>query len=189
MSAKTAAIDGWFTLDAAQPHLLGSRCVVCGTYFFPPTKGFCRNPDCEGTEFAAVPLSRTGRIWSYTNACYQPPEPFVAPDPFVPFAIAAVELEKEKMIVLGQLVAGVDVAQLAVGMPVELVVETLYHDGEQDIVFVMHDGKAERRAVRLGGNLGENRQVLAGVSAGEQVITEAPATLKDGDAVRIAEEK
>jgi hypothetical protein len=29
--------------------------------------------------------------------------------------------------------------------------------------------------------------VLAGVSAGEQVITEAPATLKDGDAVRVAE--
>ena len=132
MTVKTAAIDGWFTLDDAQPHLLGSRCVVCGTYFFPPTKGFCRNPDCEGTEFEAVPLSRTGRIWSYTNACYQPPEPFVAPDPYIPFAIAAVELEKEKMIVLGQVVAGVDVAQLAVGMPVELVLETLYRDGEND---------------------------------------------------------
>ena len=65
----------------------------------------------------------------------------------------------------------------------------LRKDGEQDIVFVVHDGKAERRAVRLGGNLGDNRQVLAGVSAGEQVITEAPATLKDGDAVRVATDK
>ncbi|HKN79111.1 MAG TPA: efflux RND transporter periplasmic adaptor subunit, partial [Lysobacter sp.] len=68
----------------------------------------------------------------------------------------------------------------------QLPAAALRKDGEQDIVFVVHDRKAERRAVRLGGNLGDNRQVLAGVSAGEQVITEAPATLKDGDAVRVA---
>jgi len=77
-------------------------------------------------------LSRTGKIWSYTNACYQPPEPFVAPDPYVPFAIAAVELEKERMTILGQVVSGVDVGALRVGMPVELVLETLYRDGAQD---------------------------------------------------------
>jgi uncharacterized OB-fold protein len=133
-ASRSPAIEGWFTLDGKEPRLLGSRCTACGTYFFPHTKGFCRNPDCEGTEFEQVPLSRTGRIWSYTNACYQPPEPFVAPDPFVPFAIAAVELEKEKMIVLGQVVAGVDADALSIGMPVELVLETLYRDGAEDKV-------------------------------------------------------
>jgi uncharacterized OB-fold protein len=56
----------------------------------------------------------------------------VAPEPFVPFAIAAVELEKERMTILGQVVSGVDVDALRVGMPVELVLETLYRDGEQD---------------------------------------------------------
>ena len=71
----------------------------------------------------------------------------------------------------------------------QLPAAALRKDGEQDIVFVVHDGKAERRAVRLGGNLGDDRQVLAGVSAGETVITEAPAMLKDGDAVRAAEGK
>jgi uncharacterized OB-fold protein len=126
------AIDGWFTMDPERPHLIGSRCSKCGTYFFPKTISFCRNPECEGTEFEQVELSRTGRIWSYTNACYQPPEPFVAPDPFVPFAIAAVELEKERMTILGQVVSGIDVDALRVGMPVELVLETLYEDGEQD---------------------------------------------------------
>lgn len=126
------AIEGWFTMDAARPHLLGSRCTACGTYFFPRQASFCRNPDCVGTEFGDVELSRTGRIWSYTNACYEPPEPFVAPQPFVPFAIAAVELEREKMIVLGQVVAGVDVGELAIGMPMELVLETLYRDGDTD---------------------------------------------------------
>jgi uncharacterized OB-fold protein len=128
------AIEGWFTMDPDRPHLVGSRCVKCGTYFFPKGVSFCRNPGCEGTEFEQVELSRTGRIWSYTNACYQPPEPFVAPEPFVPFAIAAVELEKERMTILGQVVSGVDVDALRVGMPVELVLETLYRDGEQDKV-------------------------------------------------------
>jgi RND family efflux transporter MFP subunit len=59
-------------------------------------------------------------------------------------------------------------------------------DGNQDIVFVLGDGHAERRAVKLGGTQDDNRQVLAGVSAGEAVIVPPPATLKDGDAVRVA---
>ena len=128
---RVAAIEGWYTLEKS-PHLLGSRCRTCGTYFFPPLAGFCRNPACEGTAFETVKLSRTGRIWSYTNACYQPPPPYVASDPYVPFAIAAVELQTERMIVLGQMAAGVQVAQLKVGMPVELVLETLYAEGETD---------------------------------------------------------
>lgn len=68
-------------------------------------------------------------------------------------------------------------------------VAALRKDGEQDIVFALREDKAERRAVRLGPALGENRQVLAGISAGEQVIVEAPPTLKDGDTVRVAESK
>jgi uncharacterized OB-fold protein len=131
--SRVAAIEGWYTLDDP-PHLLGSRCRSCGSYFFPRLSTFCRNPACEGTAFEDVELSRTGRIWSYTNACYQPPPPYVAADPFVPFAIAAVELSAERMIVLGQMVAGVDVAQLKVGMPVELVLETLYSEGATDKV-------------------------------------------------------
>ena len=129
---RAPAIDGWFTMDPVQPHLLGSRCTSCGTYFFPRQSSFCRNPDCAGTEFEDVQLSRTGRIWSYTNACYEPPEPFVAPKPFQPFAIAAVELKSERMIVLGQVATGIGVEQLKVGMPMELTLETLYQDGDTD---------------------------------------------------------
>ncbi|HET8692807.1 MAG TPA: hypothetical protein VFM30_11795, partial [Steroidobacteraceae bacterium] len=60
-------------------------------------------------------------------------------------------------------------------------------DSGKDVVFVVKDGHAERRAVTLGGSLGEERQVQAGVSAGDTVIVEAPATLKDGDAVKVEE--
>lgn len=126
----SAAIDGWYTLDTDKPQLIGSRCNACGTYYFPKLSTYCRNPACDGSEFSEVPLSRTGRIWSYTNACYQPPEPYVAADPFEPFSIAAVELEAEQMIVLGQVVEGVDVDQLKLGQEVELVLEPLYSDDE-----------------------------------------------------------
>ncbi len=124
------AIEGWHTMDMDQPHLIGTRCVKCGTYSFPKQSGFCKNPDCDSTEFEEVELSRTGTVWSYTNACYKPPEPFVAPDPFVPYALAAVTLEKEQMTILGQVVEGVGVEDLKVGMPMELVLETLHEDEE-----------------------------------------------------------
>jgi uncharacterized OB-fold protein len=124
------AIAGWHTMDPDEPHLIGTRCTDCGTYFFPRQSSYCKNPACDSTDFEEVELSRTGTIWSYTNACYQPPEPFVAPDPFQPYAIAAVELEEEQMVVLGQVVDGVGVDDLKVGMPVELVLETLHEDEE-----------------------------------------------------------
>lgn len=127
MSEATPAVEGWFT-TGPEPALLGSRCTSCATVFFPPTGGFCRNPACAGEEFEQVPLSRRGRIWSYTDAQYQPPPPYLpAVDPYEPFALAAVELP-EGLVVLGQVAAGYGVADLAVGREVELVVETLYAD-------------------------------------------------------------
>jgi RND family efflux transporter MFP subunit len=61
----------------------------------------------------------------------------------------------------------------------------LRKDGEQDIVFVAKDRRAQRRAVTLGGSSGDLRQVLSGVGAGEAVIVDAPEGLKDD--ARLAE--
>lgn len=130
----TPAIDGWFT-TGPEPALLGSRCTTCGTVFFPRVVGFCRNPACAGEEFADTELSRRGTIWSYTDAQYQPPPPYIPrTDPYEPFALAAVELP-EGLVVLGQVADGYGVADLRVGGEVELVVETLYADdaGERTI--------------------------------------------------------
>ena len=85
-----------------------------------------RNPDCASTSFETVELSRRGRIWSYTDARYQPPHPYVAADPYVPFCLVAVELAAEKLVVMGQVVGGATVDDLRVGDEVELVVDTLY---------------------------------------------------------------
>lgn len=126
--SETAFPQGWFTQDGGLPQLLGTRCLSCGTYYFPRQSLFCRNPACAGESFEEVPLSRTGRLWSYTDAQYTPPPPYVAADPHQPFAVAAVELEREQMIVLGQVARGIGVEQLQVGMAMELVVETLSPD-------------------------------------------------------------
>lgn len=63
--------------------------------------------------------------------------------------------------------------------------DAVRRDADKDVVFVVKDKKAQRRAVTLGGNVGEQRQVLGGVSAGESVVTEAPPELKDGASVEV----
>ena len=131
---RVAAVDGWFTLDDADPRLLGNRCTRCGSYFFPKASGFCRNPACAGTEFEDTPFSNRGTVWSFTTNHYAPPAPYVAADPFEPFSVAAVELPREKMVVLGQVAEGVDPATLRVGDEVELVLGTLFEDDEHEYV-------------------------------------------------------
>ena len=128
--AQVAAQPGWHTLDPERPALLGSKCLECGTVAFPKEAAFCRNPDCASSSFDEVALSRRGRIWSYTDARYQPPAPYVAAEPYEPFCLAAVELADEQMVVLGQVAAGVEASDLAIGDEVELVLDTLYEDDE-----------------------------------------------------------
>lgn len=122
------AIDGWFTTGDA-PALLGTRCQRCGTVAFPPGVVACPNSGCEGDgdDLVETELSRQGRVWSYTDARYQPPPPYIPrSDPYEPFALAAVELEAEGMVVLGQVADGYGTDDLTIGTPVELVVEPLY---------------------------------------------------------------
>ena len=122
---RLPAIEGWFRMDGEAPSLLGVRCRTCRTVYFPK-EAFCRNPGCGTSELEETPLSRRGRLWSWTDNRYAPPPPYPAGDPFVPYGVAAVELGVEQMIVLGQVAQGVDMSTLAAGQEMELVVEPLY---------------------------------------------------------------
>ncbi len=53
-----------------------------------------------------------------------------------------------------------------------------------DVVFVVHDGHAERRAVTVNDTQNDDSILSAGVSVGEKVIVNAPTGLKDGMAVK-----
>jgi HlyD family secretion protein len=59
----------------------------------------------------------------------------------------------------------------------------LSRDG-RDLVFVVQNGRAERRAVTVIDTQGDDSVLSAGVSAGESVIVDSPAGLTDGMAVK-----
>lgn len=120
--------DSWYILDADQPRLLGTCCKNCGTYYFPKQPSFCKNSNCHSHDFDEVPLSSRGKVWSYTKAHYQPAEPFQTTSVSTPATLAAVKLEKEQMVLLGQVSDGVSIDDMQVGDDMEVVLDTIYED-------------------------------------------------------------
>jgi hypothetical protein len=58
-------------------------------------------------------------------------------------------------------------------------------DGGASFVFLVRDGRVERRAVSLGSDRGTDVAILAGVSPGDSLIVKGPDNLHDGDKVEI----
>jgi RND family efflux transporter MFP subunit len=59
----------------------------------------------------------------------------------------------------------------------------IFADGDQSYVFVVRNGRAERRAVRTGRERGVEIEVIAGLRPGEQVVTESVESIREGDRV------
>jgi RND family efflux transporter MFP subunit len=57
-------------------------------------------------------------------------------------------------------------------------------DGGTKVVFLYRDGKAERRAVRLGNVRGNDQEIVAGVNSGDKVIVK-PEGIRDGQRVAV----
>jgi RND family efflux transporter MFP subunit len=58
-------------------------------------------------------------------------------------------------------------------------------EGGKATVFVVRDGKVERRAVGLGRARGNDQEVLAGLADGDQIVTAGLKDLKDGQHVTV----
>ena len=58
-------------------------------------------------------------------------------------------------------------------------------DANASFVFLIRDGKVERRAVNLGLDRGTDVAVLAGVTPGDSLVVKGPENLHDGDKVEI----
>jgi RND family efflux transporter MFP subunit len=58
-------------------------------------------------------------------------------------------------------------------------------EGEASVVWVVKDGKIERRAVTLGTEHGSDIEVMAGVSPGDSLVLRGPEGLHEGQAVEI----
>ncbi|MGA7626691.1 MAG: efflux RND transporter periplasmic adaptor subunit [Candidatus Acidiferrales bacterium] len=53
------------------------------------------------------------------------------------------------------------------------------------VVFLVKDGKLERRAVTVGRSQGSSAEILAGVTTGDAVVVKGPADLRDGETVQV----
>jgi membrane fusion protein (multidrug efflux system) len=65
--------------------------------------------------------------------------------------------------------------------------EALTPEAERQFVYVVSDGRASRREVRIGGRRPGSVEVVAGLNAGEQVIVEGTQKVRDGAPVRATE--
>jgi multidrug efflux pump subunit AcrA (membrane-fusion protein) len=59
-------------------------------------------------------------------------------------------------------------------------------DDEQDIVFVVRNGQAERVPVRLGTDDGDQIEIQSGLGAGERIVVDGPDNLTDKTRVKEA---
>jgi RND family efflux transporter MFP subunit len=58
-------------------------------------------------------------------------------------------------------------------------------DGGKHFVYLVREGRVERRAVRLGAERGSDVEVLAGVLEGDRLVVKGPGNLREGQAVEI----
>ena len=131
MTTKSVpAIEGLFAETAEGPRLLGSKCVSCGTPYFPKS-AVCHNPDCSESKMEDASFGPRGKLWSCAIQNYPPPPPAKFNEPYSPYAIGMGDMS-EGLRVLGK-VSTDSPDDLQVGSDVELVLEELCkeEDGTQ----------------------------------------------------------
>ena len=82
----------------------------------------------------------------------------------------------------------IDEPAAAATVAIDVPKSAIRKDGDQDVVFVIREKKAERRAVKVASTQGDIARLASGVREGEQVVIEGPELL-DGDAVKLKETK
>ncbi|HET8612239.1 MAG TPA: OB-fold domain-containing protein [Sphingomonas sp.] len=111
MTTRPIAQGVW--TDEQPPRLIGGRDRETGRIVFPMPRGNA------GEHYEPIPLSREGRIWSWTVQRFPPKSPpYAGPEPFEPFALAYVELPGE--VIVESRLSGFDFDQLECGLPVRL---------------------------------------------------------------------
>ncbi len=123
--------EGLFTAPLSPPglvRLMGSQCKNCREVSLGKRQT-CSN--CGGGNLEGIPLSRRGKLWTYTVIRHKPPGDYKGPDPFVPFGLGVVELP-EGIRVLSPIQCNPE--RLKVGMDLEMDVYPLYTDENQNEV-------------------------------------------------------
>jgi multidrug efflux pump subunit AcrA (membrane-fusion protein) len=56
--------------------------------------------------------------------------------------------------------------------------------GQMELVFIVADNRAQLRLVKTGKRVGPEIEIVSGVEAGEQVVIDGAARLRDGQTVQ-----
>lgn len=112
-------------LESQRYRLEGVECEGCGTKLFPPRKT-C--PDCKSRRLRPYRFSGKGEVYSFSTI-YKAPEGF---EEYIPYTVALVKLE-EGPLLTAQL-TDVDVAEVQIGMKVEMVTRKLTEYGEAGMI-------------------------------------------------------
>jgi HlyD family secretion protein len=62
---------------------------------------------------------------------------------------------------------------------------SVLQENGKSVVFLIHDGIVERRAITIGSQRGDDVEVLAGLAEGDQLVAKVPENLRDGQAVEV----
>ncbi|RZL31329.1 MAG: efflux RND transporter periplasmic adaptor subunit [Rubrivivax sp.] len=116
---------------------------------------------------AVIPSADRGKATVKVRVALEQKDERVVPDMGVRVSFLAAKPKVEAQPVPGVL------------LPPEAVVE---REGAQ-VVFVVHDNRAEQRVIKLGGDVGKFRLATEGLKAGETVVVSPPVELKQGSTV------
>lgn len=126
--------SGYLTLPLSpreDVRLLGTKCRDCGAVLLG-TRARCEN--CTSSNVEVIPLSKEGKVWSYTIMRYPPPWPFQFPCPYdPPTPVAWVELP-EGVRFVSHIKCSPE--EMKIGMPVKLVIEKGWEDEEGNDVLM-----------------------------------------------------
>ena len=69
----------------------------------------------------------------------------------------------------------------AIRVPASAVVQR----GQMELIFIATDGRAQLRLIKTGERIGNEVEVVSGLSAGESVVVDGAASLRDGQALAL----
>lgn len=72
-----------------------------------------------------------------------------------------------------------------VSAALRLPVSAIVTRGQMELVFVVADGRAQLRIIKTGKRLGDEVEIVSGLTAGETVVTAGAASLRDGQPVEV----
>ncbi len=114
--------EGLFVIPSKpneRPYLIGSRCKACGKTAFPK-RAICS--ECFSEELELIPLSRKGKLYTFTIIGYPPP------GVEAPYAIGYVDLPEGVRVF--SILVDWEKENLRLGMDVELVIGRFKEDKE-----------------------------------------------------------